>query len=279
MSSTTEFARRWAALPAILLALLLLAYFWQTMLRITGGVPGAPLDDAWIHFQFARNLSQGNGFSYVPGVPTAGSTAPLWTLLLAAIGLFTSDFLLPGLLLSAALFLATVWLTYRLTLELTGQWGAALLAACGVAITGRLLWAGLSAMEVTLFTTLSLSAVWLYQRRGLGGATAVLFALASQTRPEGHVLFALAVADSLSRMPYAVFRKPYSVFRMPYTDQGPRTTDHGLRSTLFALAIYAIIQLPYALFSLSLTGKPLPNTFTPNPAPRPPTPPSTACAP
>lgn len=254
MSSTTDFTRRWAFIPALVVALLLLLYFWQTMLHITGGTPGAPLDDAWIHFQFARNLSQGHGFSYMPGVPTAGSTAPLWTLLLALVGLFTEEFLLPGLLLSAILFLATVWLTYCLALELTGQWGAALLAALGVAVTGRLLWAGLSAMEVTLFTTLSLSAVWLYQRRGLDGATAVLFALASQTRPEGHVLFALAVLDS-------VFRRPYSVFRKRTTDHGPRITLHGLRTTFFALAVYTLVQLPYALFSLSLTGKPLPNTF------------------
>lgn len=245
MSFTVAAARRWAFLPALVLALLLLIYFWQTMLRITGGTPGAPLDDAWIHFQFARNLSQGHGFSYMPGVPTAGSTAPLWTLLLAPIGLFTENFLLPGLFLSATLFLVTVWLTYRLTLELTGQWGAALLAALGVAASGRLLWAGLSAMEVTLFTTLSLTAVWVYQKRGLDGVTAVLFALASQSRPEGHVLFALAVADS--------------VFRQPTTGHRPPAT--GYRSILLALAVYALIQLPYALFSLSLTGKPLPNTF------------------
>lgn len=247
-------ARRLAVLLLLLLAFLLLLYFWQTMLRITGGVPGAPLDDAWIHFQFARNLSQGLGFSYVPGVPTAGSTAPLWTLLLAGIGLFTTDFLIPGLLLSAAFFLVTVWLTYRLTLELTGQWGVALLAAMGTAVTGRLLWAGLSAMEVTLFTTLSLSAVWLYQRRGLGVSTAVLFALASQTRPEGHLLFALALLDSLIPKPLSADANPLSVSR-------PGFTLRGLQIKLFAVLIYALIQLPYALFSLSLTGNPLPNTF------------------
>ncbi len=245
MSSATDFARRWAFLPALVLALLLLRYFWQTILRITGGAPGVPLDDAWIHFQFARNLSQGHGFSYVPGIPTAGSTAPLWTLLLAPIGLFTEEFLLPGLLLSAVLFLVTVWLTYRLSLELTGQWGAALLAALGVAATGRLLWAGLSAMEVTLFTTLSLTAVWVYQKRGLDGITAVLFAFASQTRPEGHILFALAVMDS-------VFRIPKSEIRNLIT---------ALRRILLAILVYVLIQLPYALFSFSLTGKPLPNTF------------------
>src|ERR1051325_11139025 len=48
------------------------------------GASGFPLDDSWIHLQFARNLAEGAGFSYNPGVPVAGSTAPLWTLLLAA---------------------------------------------------------------------------------------------------------------------------------------------------------------------------------------------------
>src|SRR5207302_940720 len=48
------------------------------------GAAGFPLDDSWIHLQFARNLAEGAGFAYNPGVPVAGSTAPLWTLLLGA---------------------------------------------------------------------------------------------------------------------------------------------------------------------------------------------------
>ncbi|HMH77795.1 MAG TPA: hypothetical protein VK547_14275, partial [Candidatus Udaeobacter sp.] len=46
------------------------------------GVEAFPLDDSWIHMQFARNLAEGRGFSYNPGVPVSGSTAPLWTLAL-----------------------------------------------------------------------------------------------------------------------------------------------------------------------------------------------------
>ena len=48
------------------------------------GAAGLPLDDPWIHLHFARNIAEGAGFSYNPGTPVAGSTAPLWTLLLAA---------------------------------------------------------------------------------------------------------------------------------------------------------------------------------------------------
>ena len=50
--------------------------------RQIAGAAGFPLDDSWIHLHFARNLAEGAGFAYNPGVPVAGSTAPLWTLLL-----------------------------------------------------------------------------------------------------------------------------------------------------------------------------------------------------
>lgn len=246
MMHRSAFAKKWGIFLVLGLAILLLAGYLFYALRLTGGVLGAPLDDAWIHFQYARNLSQGHGFSYVPNVPTPGSTAPLWTLLLAGIGLFTDNFLLPAMLLSAALFLLTIWLTYRLTLNLTDHVGVALLAAAGLAVTGRMVWASWSAMEVTLFTALSVGAVWAYQRRGLTGLTAVLFALASQTRPEGHVLFALAVLDTLF------------AWRWPYAEKRPSATWKNLAA---AVLIYGAIQLPYALFSLSVTGRPLPNTF------------------
>ena len=44
---------------------------------------GFPLDDAWIHQTYARNLARYGRLEFTPGVSSAGSTAPLWTLLLA----------------------------------------------------------------------------------------------------------------------------------------------------------------------------------------------------
>src|SRR5437660_8771960 len=69
------------------------------------GAAGFPLDDSWIHLHFARNLAEGAGFAYNPGVSVAGSTAPLWTLLLAAGALVAG----PSLVLAKTLgILATV---------------------------------------------------------------------------------------------------------------------------------------------------------------------------
>ncbi len=44
---------------------------------------GFPLDDAWIHQTYAHNLAVLGEWSFIPGRPSAGSTAPLWSFLLA----------------------------------------------------------------------------------------------------------------------------------------------------------------------------------------------------
>src|SRR5919108_3540092 len=92
-------------------------WFLAAELRIAGQV-GLPLDDSWIHLRFAENLATGHGFAINPGVPVAGSTAPLWTLLLAA----AITLGLPGLVaaktLGVAAYAATGLLTRRLALAI-----------------------------------------------------------------------------------------------------------------------------------------------------------------
>jgi len=44
---------------------------------------GFPLDDSWIHLTYARNLVTNREWAFQPGLPSAGSTSPLWTALLA----------------------------------------------------------------------------------------------------------------------------------------------------------------------------------------------------
>ncbi|MFN2206413.1 MAG: hypothetical protein ACK2UT_10900 [Candidatus Promineifilaceae bacterium] len=229
--------------------LLLLGYFLRTEREITGGVIGAPLDDAWIHFQFARNLAQGQGFSYNPGTPTPGSTAPLWTIILAIPGLVGDDFIVPALSLSALFLLASVLLAYGFSGWVTGNLWPAFLAGLGVALSGRLLWAGLAGMETTAFAALSLAAIWAYSRWGLRLFPALLFGLASQLRPEGHALFGLALLDSAWQW-------------LRIERQSGRDNWRGAaRDFLPPIALYALTALPYTLFALSTTGKPLPNTF------------------
>ena len=56
-------------------------------------------DDAWIHLEFARSVSQGLGFAF-NGHLVAGDTAPLWVLLLAGLHTLIADWLTAGKLLT-----------------------------------------------------------------------------------------------------------------------------------------------------------------------------------
>ncbi len=250
----------WPWLASLLLiGCLTLGVFALTAHRFTGGQEGVPLDDAWIHFQFARNLAQGDGLSFNPGQPTSGSTAPLWTLLLAAVYFTGGEFPVAGQALSGACFLAALVTTYALGKRLTGSRWAAWLASAVVATNGRFIWAGLSALETCLFATLSLLAISVHLTDRATSRyrlrTVALFGLAALSRPEGYLLFALALADfawsSTSRITQHATR---------ITQHASRITHHVSRLLLPA-ALFAAIVLPYLVFSLCASGHLLPNTY------------------
>ena len=100
------------------------------------GAAGFPLDDSWIHLHFARNLAEGAGFAYNPGVPMAGSTAPLWTLLLGA----ASAALGPSLGTAKALGIAAAVVAAVLIRRAAVAWGTARLTALVASVA--LVWSG-----------------------------------------------------------------------------------------------------------------------------------------
>ena len=68
----------------LLAAALLGALAIAGILGANEGAPAVPLDDSFIHFQFARSFAEGHPFVYSRGaVPVAGATSLLWPLLLA----------------------------------------------------------------------------------------------------------------------------------------------------------------------------------------------------
>jgi arabinofuranosyltransferase len=253
----------------LLVGCLTLSLFASSAHRLTEGQGGVPLDDAWIHFQFARNLARGDGLSFNPGQPTSGSTAPLWTLLLAAAYSAGGRFPITGQLMSGVCFLATLMATYALGKRLTGKPWAAWLAGTIVAVNGRTVWAGLSALETCLFGALSLLAITAHLNdraaRRYRLSTAALFGLAALSRPEGYFLFALALADLTM---YTVKNEVRA------THHAERTKRHssGLASrasritrlfsrVLLPAALFAAIVCPYLIFSVRTSGHLLPNTY------------------
>src|SRR5947208_3038017 len=211
-----------AALP---LAVLLLRE------RLIAGSAGFPLDDSWIHLHFARNIAEGAGFAYNPGVPVAGSTAPLWTLLLAAGARVAGASLVMVKTLGVACALATALVLRRAALA----WGAspptALVAAIALLWSGPFAWGALSGMEVTLAALL---------------VAAALLALARDR------LVLTAVAGGL-----ATLARPEAVVLLPFLALARRPTPRRL--ALFAAIVVAAL-LPFIAFCWATTGTPLPST-------------------
>ena len=207
-------------------------FLWRTR-QIAGtiGVGAFPLDDSWIHMQFARNLAEGRGFAYNPGVPVSGSTAPLWTLLLG--GTFTVFGAHPVLAkaLGLALTLGTAWLAGRLAGIWTGHRGLGLLASALTALAGPMVWGALSGMEVSLAALLVTGSLVL-RAQDREGAAAVALGLGTLARPEAILLLPL------------------------FWLSGPLTWRRALR---WGGPVAACVA-PWVAFNLATIGSPLPGT-------------------
>src|SRR5262245_48476379 len=109
---------------------------------VAGGVthPGLPLDDAWIHMQFARNLGTGEGFTYNPAVRSSGSTAPLWTLLLSIPAFLRIDLPTAAKTLGVALTIASALTARQIVALLTGSRLGATVAGLAVVLSPRFTW-------------------------------------------------------------------------------------------------------------------------------------------
>jgi hypothetical protein len=195
------------------------------------GEPGFPLDDSWIHLHFARNLAEGAGFAYNPGRPVAGSTAPLWTLLIAAGVAIGGSPLWVAKALGVATTLAAALLARRLALALSGEASLGLLAGLGTLLLGRMAWGSLSGMEVGLAAML-VTGAFLAHVREREWIAALLSGLAVLARPEAFLLVPLL----LIARPLA----PARAFRL--------------------LGVVVLLVAPSVAFSLATAGTPVPAT-------------------
>ncbi len=87
-------------------------------------VPGPrTIDDAFITFRYSRNIVEGHGFVYNPGMQTLGTTTPLFTLLMAGTGWLTGSANYPwfALIASAAADAASAVLLALLVRRLAGH--------------------------------------------------------------------------------------------------------------------------------------------------------------
>jgi len=247
-------AAPWIAPGVILLLGILFSVYtlWQTY--SVNGSFGFPLDDPWIHLQFARNLAEHGVFSYYENeLVTSGSTSPLYTMLLS-LGLSVTD---NEMVLSYTLgmsFLALGGLYFfRFTSENFGHdWKYALAGTFLMLSEPRLQWVSLSGMETTLFIFLLLAAAFHFrkQNRNLSGVFAGLLVWA---RPEA-LLFVGVLGMEW-------FYETKIVERAPGKTVAGGQKGMSLGWIKKPLMIFGVFVLVYVTFNLVLSGTVFPNTF------------------
>lgn len=241
-------ARRLSAL-ALLVAGVLACGVYTAFERSAVGGLGFPLDDTWIHLQFARNLASGHGLAYQGERLVSGSTAPLWTALLSMVYVLGLPAVPAVKMLGALAYLLAAGACFALVRELDLGNDLALLATVLFLFTDWMVWSALSGMEISLFVAMSLFGMVLHLRERRAPArlpvSLVVLGAAELVRPEGLLLLACALLD---RCLVLRLGKPWLV-RPPW------------RSLALGSALTLLVVLVPALLSLYTAGSPFPTTL------------------
>ena len=228
-------------LAALLLALATAGLYLTAAYRLAGEL-GLPLDDAWIHQTYARNLAELNQWVYTPGTFSAGSTAPLWTILLSVAYAVPGSPLGWTYALGLFFLVATAWMGYRLSFLLFGDEQVAWATVFALLLEWHLAWSGVSGMEIPLYTFLVLWFLVAYAEHVRDDPRPVYWGLLGGllmlTRPESLLLTGLVAAHFL-----AVRRR------------------EALKPLALFAGAWALVVAPYLAFNWTLSGALFPNTF------------------
>lgn len=185
---------RGAALSALIAALgaaLVLVVFVLPGIPVGESAPVMPVDDAYIHFQYARQLATGQGYAYNTGQPpTSGATSLIYPYLLAAgyaLGFTGLTLGRWATALGLGALAASAWLAGSLARRFGASDGVRLWVTALFALTGSMAWHAVSGME----TLLVVLGVLLTLDRFAAGRViplALAAALLAATRPEGSIM-------------------------------------------------------------------------------------------
>lgn len=165
-----------------------------------GGQLLMPLDDVYIHFQYARQLALGQPYIYNPGQPpTSGATSFLYPFLLAfghLIGFQGLPLGLWAMALGAFALVVSLWAIYLMARQIAAPLWVCILILAAFALNGATAWHYMSGMETGIMCCCALwvlLTVWRADYRG-GIVWASLLAL---VRPEGSMMAVLALGVML----------------------------------------------------------------------------------
>jgi hypothetical protein len=223
---------------------LLSAAYWAAVLIVSGQI-GFPLDDSFIHLQFARNLYESGQMAFNPGIPSSGSTAPLWPMLIAAAYPLVKNWYLTSLILGALCSLGAALAVYGIMRSWTGRLDLARWAGLLTVFVSPTLIQAYTGMESAAYSLCFLIGLWLYGYRRLQLPASAVFALCVWLRPEFLVMLPLVCLERAVAA-WRSERQRLAVF---------------LRGVWPHVLIWAVMTLAYASYNWHQDGHLVPNTF------------------
>jgi hypothetical protein len=160
----------------------------------SGGHLAVPLDDTFIHLQYASQLAAGHPFQYNTGdIPSSGESSFLYPFLLAPsflLGIDGSGAIFYALSLGFIAHLVAILLLYKLAILLFSR-PVALVAASFLLLNGRTNWHALTGMETIVYMGALVAFFYALAKEMPNNryyATIVVGSLAVLLRPEGHMV-------------------------------------------------------------------------------------------
>jgi len=232
---------------------IILPYYYIQYANSVNHYNSFPLDDPWIHLQFAKNLAEYGSFSYFKNeLVTAGSTSPIYTVLLAAGFFVTKNEMWLSYIIGIIFFALSVYYFYRLsdTFFPKDNW-LAIAAALLLVFDKWINFISVTGMETTLYIFLLVASYYYYRKMNAVGF-AVTLGLTFWTRPDALAFIAAIAADYF--------------FRVYLKNRSPKENADILlfeRKDLYKIAgIFGGIMAAYFAMNFIIAGSLLPNTYS-----------------
>lgn len=226
----------------LLIFLTILVFAVNMVFSISRNGSGFPLDDAWIHQTYARSIARDGTWTYSLNESSAGSTSPLWTLLLVPGFLFNKEnpFVWTNFI-SWLCFLGLIIVSIRLYRFLAPEKRIeSVVFGLLMIFEWHLVWASGSGMETILFTLGTTFIFYLLLKNASSFWIGLCIGLLVCVRPDGITL----LGPALLILGINVLRNKQRIVSL--------------------LLLFGGLILPlviYGYHNYSLSGTILPNTF------------------
>lgn len=196
-------------------------------------------DSTYIYLQYAKNIAQGDGFSFNAGVPSLGVASPLWTFLISFGAVLKLDPYVVAKTFDLVFASIAIIQIFVLGYVILKDKVFAVMAAVIFSLDAWfLMWSG-TGMEASLAVLLTILAVS-YTFRNEYLVASFVCGVLTLVRPEGLLLFVVVQADNF----------------LNSTD-----SKAALKSGIIALGMYVGVLTPWLIFSYFQFGSVVSSTF------------------